>query len=177
MLASEYVLHISLTCGSFPNLTCMNKNALYIELYRFPYMAITNERQRIMPTTQDRAMGQELDYPEAVLLTSPSSSFLKGEVDDKYQYSIENKDNKVHGWINPNPKIGLWMITPSNEFKTGGPVKQDLTSHTGPITLSMFFSTHYAGEILTLRFRNGEPWKKVFGPIFVYLNSISSLYT
>ncbi|PHT54497.1 hypothetical protein CQW23_08959 [Capsicum baccatum] len=79
-------------------------------------MAITNERQRIMPTAQDRAMGQELDYPEVVLLTSPSSSFLKGE---------------------------------------------------------MFFSTHYAGEILTLRFRNGEPWKKVFGPIFVYLNSIS----
>lgn len=58
-------------------------------------------------------------------------------MDDKYQYSIENKDNKVHGWINPNPKIGLWMITPSNEFKTGGPVKQDLTSHTGPITLSV----------------------------------------
>lgn len=50
---------------------------------------------------------------------------------------IENKDNKVHGWINPNPKIGLWMITPSNEFKTGGPVKQDLTSHTGSITLSV----------------------------------------
>ncbi|KAM3338532.1 hypothetical protein P3S68_030618 [Capsicum galapagoense] len=153
---------------------CQGRMAFKLNEKLFPYMAITNERQRIMPTAQDRAMGQELDYPEAVLLTSPSSSFLKGEVDDKYQYSIENKDNKVHGWINPNPKIGLWMITPSNEFKTGGPVKQDLTSHTGPITLSMFFSTHYAGEILTSRFRNGEPWKKVFGPIFVYLNSISS---
>lgn len=88
MLASEYVLHISLTCGSFPNLTCMNKNALYIELYRFPYMAITNERQRIMPTAQDRAMGQELDYPEAVLLTSPPSSFLKGEVPDFRRLSV-----------------------------------------------------------------------------------------
>ncbi|KAM3338420.1 hypothetical protein P3S68_030506 [Capsicum galapagoense] len=117
-------------------------------------MAITNERKRIMPTAQDRAMGQELDYPEAVLLDSSGWMI-------KYQYSIENKDNKVHGWINPNPKIGLWMITPSNEFKTGGPVKKDLTSHTGPITLSMFFSTHYAREILTLRFRNGEPWKKM----------------
>ncbi|KAK4371586.1 hypothetical protein RND71_011061 [Anisodus tanguticus] len=141
---------------------------------RFPYMAVSDERQRIMPTAKDREMGRELDCKEAVLLTGPSNSFLKGEVDDKYQYSLENKDNRVHGWISPNPKTGFWMITPSNEFRTGGPVKQDLTSHTGPVTLSMFFSTHYAGEILALRFRNGEPWKKVFGPVFIYLNSASS---
>ncbi|KAJ8562586.1 hypothetical protein K7X08_031038 [Anisodus acutangulus] len=140
----------------------------------FLYMAVSDERQRIMPTAKDREMGRELDCKEAVLLTSPSNSFLKGEVDDKYQYSLENKDNRVHGWISPNPKTGFWMITPSNEFRTGGPVKQDLTSHTGPVTLSMFFSTHYAGEILALRFRNGEPWKKVFGPVFIYLNSASS---
>ncbi|XP_075089667.1 uncharacterized protein LOC107815910 [Nicotiana tabacum] len=140
----------------------------------FPYMAISDERQRIMPTAKDREMGRELDYPEAVLLTSPTNSFLKGEVDDKYQYSLEDKDNRVHGWISPNPRTGFWMITPSNEFRTGGPVKQDLTSHTGPITLSMFFSTHYGGDILALRFRNGEPWKKVFGPVLIYLNSVSS---
>ncbi|KAH0695015.1 hypothetical protein KY290_023277 [Solanum tuberosum] len=140
----------------------------------FSYMAISDERQRIMPTAQDREMGRQLDYKEAVLLTGPSTSFLKGEVDDKYQYSVENKDNRVHGWISPTLKTGFWIITPSSEFQTGGPVKQDLTSHTGPITLSMFFSTHYAGEIIGLRFRNGEPWKKVFGPVFIYLNSVSS---
>lgn len=38
----------------------------------------------------------------------------------------------------------------------------------------MFFSTHYGGDILALRFRNGEPWKKVFGPVYIYLNSVSS---
>ncbi|CAN4106713.1 unnamed protein product [Withania somnifera] len=153
---------------------CQGRIAFKLNEKLFQYMAISDIRQRIMPTAKDRAMGQELDFPEAVFLTGPSSSDLKGEVDDKYQYSIENKDNKVHGWISPNPRTGFWMITPSNEFRTGGPVKQDLTSHTGPVALSMFFSTHYAGEILTLRFRNGEPWKKVFGPVFIYLNSISS---
>lgn len=29
------------------------------------------------------------------------------------------------------------MITPSDEFRTAGPIKQDLTSHVGPITLSV----------------------------------------
>ncbi|XP_015086894.1 uncharacterized protein LOC107029989 [Solanum pennellii] len=150
----------------------LRRNQIQNPIAQFSYMAISDERQRIMPTAQDRAMGRQLDYKEAVLLTGPSTSFLKGEVDDKYQYSVENKDNKVHGWISPSPKTGFWMITPSSEFQAGGPVKQDLTSHTGPITLSMFFSTHYAGEIIGLRFRNGEPWKKVFGPIFIYLNSV-----
>ncbi|KAK4356335.1 hypothetical protein RND71_025306 [Anisodus tanguticus] len=139
----------------------------------FQYMAISDERQRIMPTAHDREMGQKLDYPEAVLL-NPTNSFIKGEVDDKYQYSCDNKNNWVHGWISPNPRTGFWMITPTDEFRMGGPVKQDLTSHTGPVNMNMFFSTHYGGEILGLKFRDGEPWRKVFGPVFVYLNSLSA---
>ncbi|KAI7980809.1 hypothetical protein LOK49_Contig104G00012 [Camellia lanceoleosa] len=93
-------------------------------------------------------------------------------VDDKYQYSCDDKDNWVHGWICSNPAVGFWMITPSDEFCTDGPVKQDLTSHVGPTTLSMFFSTHYAGNNLTIKLRDGEPWKKVFGPVLIYLNSV-----
>ncbi|XP_051127121.1 probable rhamnogalacturonate lyase B isoform X2 [Andrographis paniculata] len=137
----------------------------------FQYMAVSDDRQRIMPTSEDRKYGLVLDYPEAVLLTNPANEFLRGEVDDKYQYSSENKDNRVQGWICSNPPTGFWIITPSNEFKNGGPVKQDLTSHAGPIALSMFFSTHYAGAPLILEFRHGEPWKKVFGPVFIYANS------
>jgi rhamnogalacturonan endolyase len=38
----------------------------------------------------------------------------------------------------------------------------------------MFVSTHYAGKDVRVNFEEGEPWKKVFGPIFVYLNSASS---
>ncbi|KAM3283238.1 putative rhamnogalacturonate lyase B [Capsicum chacoense] len=139
----------------------------------FQYMAVSDERQRIMPTAHDREMGQPLDYKEAVLLTNPTNSFIKGEVDDKYQYSCDNKENRVHGWISQTPRTGFWMITPSDEFRTGGPAKQDLTSHTGPINLNMFFSTHYAGEVLAMKFRDGEPWRKVFGPVFVYINSLS----
>ncbi|XP_057495308.1 probable rhamnogalacturonate lyase B isoform X2 [Actinidia eriantha] len=145
-----------------------------IQENNFRYMAISDQRQRIMPTAADRITGQPLDYPEAVRLTNPRNTLLKGEVDDKYQYSCENKDNRVHGWISETPSVGFWMITPSNEFRNGGPHKQDLTSHVGPTVLSMFVSTHYAGEDLGMKFRNGEAWKKVFGPVFIYLNSASN---
>ncbi|PON83193.1 Rhamnogalacturonate lyase [Trema orientale] len=42
-------------------------------------MAISDNRQRIMPTMQDRLNGQPLAYPEAVLLTNPSDPELRGE--------------------------------------------------------------------------------------------------
>ncbi|KAL1569708.1 rhamnogalacturonan endolyase [Salvia divinorum] len=137
----------------------------------FHYMAMSDERQRVMPTPEDRSNGESLDYPEAVLLQNPTNPQFEGEVDDKYLYSCENKDNKVHGWVSSDLGLGFWMITPSNEFKTGGPLKQDLTSHVGPTLLSMFMSTHYVGEDIAMMLETGEHWKKVLGPVYVYLNS------
>lgn len=62
------------------------------------------------------------------------------QVDDKYQYSLENKDNRVHGWIsNDSAPTGFWQITPSDEFRSGGPPKQILNSHVGPTTLAVSF--------------------------------------
>ncbi|XP_028802803.1 probable rhamnogalacturonate lyase B [Neltuma alba] len=37
----------------------------------------------------------------------------------------------------------------------------------------MFVSTHYAGTSVSINFEKGETYKKVFGPVFVYLNSAS----
>nr|XP_016448768.1 PREDICTED: probable rhamnogalacturonate lyase B [Nicotiana tabacum] len=140
----------------------------------FHYMAISDERQRVMPMPVDRETGEVLDYKEAVLLTNPTNPDLKGEVDDKYFYVNDNKDDRVHGWVGANPPVGFWMIIPSDEFRTGGPYKQDLTSHVGPTVLSVFVSRHYAGEDLVIKFQQGEPWKKVIGPVCLYLNSDAS---
>ena len=61
------------------------------------------------------------------------------QVDDKYQYSMENKELKVHGWVSADPMVGFWIISPSAEFRNGGPMKQNLTSHVGPTCLSVSF--------------------------------------
>ncbi|KAK4263052.1 hypothetical protein QN277_028528 [Acacia crassicarpa] len=143
---------------------------------KFHYMAISRKRQRVMPTAEDRNSGQTLAYPEAKLLNNAKNPRIRGEVDDKYQYSAENKGNRVHGWISfdSEPHTGFWVIAPSNEFRNAGPHKQDLTSHVGPTSLAMFVSTHYAGTSVSINFEEGETYKKVFGPIFVYLNSAPS---
>ncbi|XP_050381728.1 probable rhamnogalacturonate lyase B [Argentina anserina] len=138
---------------------------------KFQYMALSDTRQTFMPKARDRKHGQQLAYPEAVRLTRPTNRAFIGQVDDKYQYSMEDKDNKVHGWISTDQSVGFWMITPSDEFRSAGPMKQGLTSHVGPTTLSMFLSTHYAGKQAGIELKRDEAWKKVFGPVFVYLNS------
>ncbi|KAE8655850.1 Cinnamyl alcohol dehydrogenase 6 [Hibiscus syriacus] len=143
---------------------------------KFRFVAVSDMIQRIMPRSEDRDehRSKTLDFKEAVVLTNPSNPSLKGEVDDKYQYSTENKDNKLHGWISDDDGVGFWIITPSNEFRTGGPHKQDLTSHVGPTALSMFVSTHYTGTEIDTFYKQGEAWKKVFGPVLIYLNSAPS---
>ncbi|CAA7022744.1 unnamed protein product [Microthlaspi erraticum] len=140
---------------------------------KFHYMAISDDRQRYMPLPEDRTppRGQPLAYPEAVQLLDPMEPEFKGEVDDKYAYSMESKDIKVHGWISTNDSVGFWQITPSNEFRSAGPLKQFLGSHVGPTNLAIFHSTHYVGAELIMSFKEGEAWKKVFGPVFIYLNS------
>jgi hypothetical protein len=87
---------------------------------------------------------------------------LRAQVDDKYQYSLENEDNKVHGWISADPPVGFWIITPSNEFRTGGPIKQDLTSHAGPIALSVssphlsYLTTTYLSSCFVLFYNSRD---------------------
>ncbi|GAB4839483.1 hypothetical protein Ancab_029007 [Ancistrocladus abbreviatus] len=140
----------------------------------FHFMAVADDRQRKMPLPDDRLPGrcEVLAYPEAVRLTNPIEKEFTGEVDDKYEYSCDDKDIKLHGWMCDDPPTGFWQITPSNEFMSGGPLKQDLTSHVGPTNLAMFLSAHYAGMDIVTIFADGEAWKKVFGPVFMYVNCV-----
>ncbi|KAF7053263.1 hypothetical protein CFC21_061236 [Triticum aestivum] len=162
--------------GSWPALNITEARlAFKLNTARFTYMAVSDEIQRYMPRAADRdaPRGMPLAYKEAVLLLNPAEPQFKGEVDDKYQYSLDNKDNAVHGWIAgaPGPAVGFWVVTPSNEFKTGGPLKRELTSHVGPTSLTMFMGTHYVGNDIVAKIKEGEHWKKVMGPVFIYLNS------
>ncbi|KAM1607762.1 hypothetical protein ACFXTH_028492 [Malus domestica] len=61
---------------------------------KFKFMVVSDDIQRFMPTAKDRGKGWQLAYKEAVLLTNPSNPEFRGEEDDKYQYSRENKDIK-----------------------------------------------------------------------------------
>ncbi|OMO50310.1 hypothetical protein CCACVL1_30518 [Corchorus capsularis] len=156
---------------NFPS-TYMSQMRLVFKLLReFNFMALSDSRQTIMPSENERKQSPNLGFKEAVVLSNNTNDTqLRGEVDDKYQFSYENKDNKLHGWIADshklNPAVGFWLITPSNEFRNGGPHKLEIASH-------MFSSTHYVGREMETHYEQGKPLKKVLGPVFIYLNSAS----
>lgn len=56
---------------------------------------------------------------------------------------MDNKDSGLHGWISSSPTVGFWVIFPSQEFRNGGPTKQNLTIHTGPACLAVRTNLHY----------------------------------
>ena len=126
--------HLPVFCFSLPFPTNIHHCAFDV---RFNYMAISDDIQRYMPSAADRdpPRGVPLAYKEAVLLVDPVEPEFRGEVDDKYQYSLDNQDNSVHGWIGGSgdpaasaSATGFWVVTPSIEFKNGGPLKRELTS-------------------------------------------------
>lgn len=78
------------------------------------------------------------------------------QVDDKYKYSCENKDLRVHEWISTDQSVGFWQITASDEFRAGGPVKQNLTSHVGPIRLAV--SSQLTLSLFLLISQGQKPW-------------------
>lgn len=141
---------------------------------KFCYIVISDDIQKVMPRQQDLKHSHSLEYREAILWTNYSDPKLKTQVEDKYQYAEDIKDQRVHGWISSDPAVGFWLITPSTEFYLTGPFKQELTSHMGPTSLIAFFGGHYVGEYLQISLRDGEPWTKVLGPYFVYLNQVSN---
>lgn len=63
-------------------------------------MAISDERQRVMPMPVDRETGEVLDYKEAVLLTNPTNPDLKVEVGSynylEYICLYENIETNIH---------------------------------------------------------------------------------
>jgi rhamnogalacturonan endolyase len=68
-----------------------------------------------------------------------------------------------------------WIIQRTMRTKMKGPKCSVVSNRIKLNNLQMFTSTHYSGKDLNTKYRNGKPWKKVLGPVFVYLNSISSL--
>jgi hypothetical protein len=64
-------------------------NSLFwVNIYRFHYMAVADNRQRYMPLPDDRLpeRGEPLATPEAVLLVNPVEPEFKGEVFSFFLY-------------------------------------------------------------------------------------------
>jgi len=136
----------------------------------FDWLSIDGQRNALMPTGKDWDAGDDLNMKEARRLTT---GIYKGRAEHKYDYSADQSKIPAFGWSSTKEKVGLYIINPSFEYLSSGPLHFELTGHIDdgdggdPTLLDYWRGTHYGGSVLN--FAANEFWTKVVGPIFIYV--------
>jgi len=115
----------------------------------------------------DDARKGPVDRSPSVRTVSDATYLLQdGTIYCKYNNTCFMRDHHLHGMTGNG--AGVWMVTPSNEYVNGGPIKQELTVHAYNSLLTMFIGGHYGSH--SAEVNAGETWARLFGPILVYMN-------
>jgi len=136
----------------------------------FDWLSIDEQRNDIMPTGKDWDSANDLNMKEARRLTT---GVHKGRAEHKYDYSADQFKTPAFGWSSTTQKVGIYLVNPSFEYLSSGPLHFELTGHLDdgdggdPTLLDYWRGTHYGGS--ELPFAANEPWEKVVGPVFIYV--------
>jgi rhamnogalacturonan endolyase len=140
----------------------------------FNWFSLDADRNTLVPSTQDLRAGTVIHAKEQKIL---NSGIYKNSVDHKYSYCSIMYRLPAWGFSSPKDHIGVYFINPSMEYIGGGAEKMDLN---GPWAMgsntaiqNYWTSGHFAGGA-GLNIPAGQDWKKVIGPIFVYLNALKN---
>ena len=108
---------------------------------------------------------------EVTLLTQ---GLLAGRFDCKYDFSGDLGSLGFSGWCSTNQttNFGLWMIHPSNEYFSDGPMHREILAQMMLIN-STFSGVHF-GFHPDMSVAAGENWSVVDGPFFLYFNKVAA---
>ena len=120
---------------------------------------IGDERIRNIPTSE-----VQRQVADATFLLAD------GTIKTKYQNSSFWGETQVYGEAGPH--TGIWSITASPEYHNGGPLKQGQTVHDN-VLLRVLQSVHFGAA--PVRVAAGEEWRKIYGPVFTYINTGNSV--
>jgi rhamnogalacturonan endolyase len=140
------------------------------------------ERHGALPTQAQNATFstatqiQDTTWPLTVaplrLAGAPSQAGLTGQFFDegpvysKYDWATYRTEDRLHGLYGHG--YGVFLISPSWEFYTGGPLKQELMVHQSNLILNMYHGGHFGSAVGTASPAN---WSKMYGPNLVYVNT------
>lgn len=126
----------------------------------------TDPRNQPMQSSSDTSVGGVSDSPkEVTLLTSGS---LAGQFDCKYDFAGDLGTLTTTGWCGTSGSAGIWILHPSDEYLTNGPMHREILSQ-WKIVQATFSGVHF-GFNDDNNFSAGETWSKVLGPFFIYVN-------
>jgi len=136
----------------------------------FNWLSVDQDRNQLMIANQDQRSGTVIHAKEQSILAAGN---YKNSVEHKYTYCGIMYRLPAYGWSSTKDHIGVYFINPTTEYIGGGAEKMDLVCHMGATLLDYWTSGHYAGGA-GCSIPAGQEWKKVVGPIFVYLNALEN---
>jgi rhamnogalacturonan endolyase len=135
---------------------------------------LPNAAQNATFTTANQI--QDATYPLTLPPTSLSGvsslpgvvgqDYNEGPVFSKYDWASYRTLDLAHGLYGNG--YGAWLLSPSFEFYTGGPVKQELMVHHDNLILNMYHGGHFGSATSAASPAN---WQKMYGPNLVYINT------
>ena len=136
----------------------------------FNWLSVDKDRNQLMIANQDQRSGTVIHAKEQSILAAGN---YKNSVEHKYTYCGIIYRLPAYGWSSTKDHIGVYFINPTTEYIGGGAEKMDLVCHMGATLLDYWTSGHYAGGA-GCSVPQGQDWKKVVGPIFVYFNALEN---
>ncbi|WP_420238588.1 polysaccharide lyase family protein [Telmatobacter bradus] len=134
----------------------------------FDWLSVDEDRNLFMVPRDDLERGVVIHAKEQRILTS---GLYKNSVEHKYNYNALMYKLQAWGWSSTKDHIGVYFMNPSTEYIGGGAEKLDLIDHMGGTVLDYWTSGHYAGGD-NVYIPQGEDWKHVVGPLFIYFNKL-----
>jgi rhamnogalacturonan endolyase len=134
------------------------------------YGLLPQEAQLLGPSIQNAAY--VMTVAPTILDTVSSlpgvtgQNYDEGTVFTKYDWATYRTEDQLHGLYGNG--FGVWMLSPSWEFYTGGPLKQELMVQDGTLLLNMYHGGHAGSAITT---PSPAKWEKIYGPNLVYVNT------
>ena len=136
----------------------------------FNWLSVDKDRNQLMISNEDQRSGTVIHAKEQSIIAAGN---YKNSVEHKYTYCGIMYRLPAYGWSSTKDHIGIYFINPTTEYIGGGAEKMDLVCHMGATLLDYWTSGHYAGGA-GCSVPAGQDWKKVVGPIFVYLNALEN---
>ena len=152
------------------------RDNIYIAPY-FNWMSVNDQVQREYGASATYTPADYSPQENSLCTSGP----LQGTYDDKYKWSAEFSSERVWGWSSVSDasygvtgqNVGIWHVVSSWEFYNGGPMKPDLND--APMVNMINGGHYYFGN--DSGFAAGEPWTRVSGPYFIYLNNVTNTLT
>jgi rhamnogalacturonan endolyase len=136
----------------------------------FNWLSVDKDRNQLMISNEDQRSGTVIHAKEQSIIAAGN---YKNSVEHKYTYCGIMYRLPAYGWSSTKDHIGIYFINPTTEYIGGGAEKMDLVCHMGATLLDYWTSGHYGGGA-GCSIPAGQDWKKVVGPIFVYLNALEN---